>query len=105
MSLIEDQVLQKIIFQLKDEFKPTKIYLFGSHARRQQTESSDYDLVVVVKDSSLGQIDRAVRAQQITWTFSGADIFIYTEDEFNDLTTRYGSVAHTALNEGLQINV
>ncbi len=100
-----DSVLKSIVDKLRDEFHPMNIYLFGSHARGEQNFSSDYDLVVVVKDSPVGQIERSVLAQKITWNLSGADIFVYTEKEFNDLESRYGSVAYIAKHDGISLDV
>ena len=102
---IKDPCLSGIVEKLKTEFQPTKIFLFGSHSKNIATESSDYDLVVVVKDSKLNQVQRSAKAIEITWTLSGADIFVYTENEFNQLVNKYGSVAYTAFNEGQLLDV
>jgi uncharacterized protein len=42
--------LQDVVRILVDAAHPTRIILFGSHAREEQTEDSDLDLVVVLPE-------------------------------------------------------
>ncbi|WP_457613901.1 nucleotidyltransferase domain-containing protein [Methanocaldococcus sp.] len=47
MDFREDEKIREFINKLKEKFKPYKIILFGSRARGEYLEESDYDLIIV----------------------------------------------------------
>lgn len=59
------------------EIKPESVVLFGSFARGNQTESSDIDLLVVLK-SDLDWFDRQLLVDR-------ADAFVYTPKELEKM--------------------
>jgi predicted nucleotidyltransferase len=59
---IDDAVLQEMVTRLVTAFRPLRIYLFGSRARGEATEDSDYDLLVIVASSDQPQYRRAMAA-------------------------------------------
>ncbi|MCB0341211.1 MAG: nucleotidyltransferase domain-containing protein [Pseudobdellovibrionaceae bacterium] len=101
-----DNSLKQIAEALNEEFKPEKIFLFGSRARGDNDQQSDYDLLVVVSDSSLSPLERRIKARQvlrgIEQTF---DVFVYTQREFDEWKDEFGSIPETALNEGKELSV
>ena len=44
--------IKQITEKIKEALDPERIYLFGSYARNEQTETSDYDFYVVVDEKS-----------------------------------------------------
>ncbi|MCL5961764.1 MAG: nucleotidyltransferase domain-containing protein [Chloroflexi bacterium] len=50
ITRVEDQKLAEIVRRLVDALRPDRIYLFGSQARGQATDESDYDILVVVRE-------------------------------------------------------
>ena len=42
--------IRQIAEKIKETLDPERIYLFGSYARNQETETSDYDFYVVVDE-------------------------------------------------------
>jgi predicted nucleotidyltransferase len=50
--MIEDKIMNKLVDIIVDEIHPNKIILFGSRARGDNREDSDYDLLVLKDDSS-----------------------------------------------------
>lgn len=44
--------IREIAKRIKEAINPERIYLFGSYARGEQTEQSDYDFYVVVDDDA-----------------------------------------------------
>lgn len=58
---LEDGVLAEAVRRLVETLDPERIYLFGSRARGDATEDSDYDLLVVVRmgDTPLRDQERA----------------------------------------------
>ena len=70
---MDDLRLVKIIKDIKEKFSCHTIILYGSHARGEASDSSDYDIVAIREK---GEIERDCRI------FEGAylDIFIYPEE-------------------------
>lgn len=44
--------LEKAVARIVATMQPEAIYLFGSHARGEATDDSDYDLLVIVPDDA-----------------------------------------------------
>ena len=44
--------IKQITEKIKEALDPERIYLFGSYARNEETETSDYDFYVVVDEKS-----------------------------------------------------
>ena len=78
-----DSILVEMVRRLVEKFHPISIYLFGSRARGEQTQDSDYDLLVVLPDSLLPRYQRE-RAAFLTLCGVGAskDVLVLTEREF-----------------------
>ena len=104
ISLQNDKNLTEIVQKLKDHFNPLKTYLFGSRANGNARSDSDYDLFLIVKDSTQTKIERMQEANQVLWGRSvSVDVFIYTEAEFNFLSGDFNSIVNTVSSEGLEL--
>src|SRR5690606_39391595 len=60
--------------------------LFRSRANDTASDSSDYDLVLIIDDCNLSPIERSQRAHTILWDAGihlSTDLFIFTPDEFD----------------------
>ena len=80
------------------------MYLFGSHARGDAGPDSDYDLLVVVPESSDPPFRRAQRAHQILWGVpAAADIFVMTRTEFDSQRDWVVSVPRIVVEEGTEL--
>jgi predicted nucleotidyltransferase len=64
MSQTFADTLQEMTKRLVAEFQPEQIYLFGSRAWGKPDENSDVDLLVIVSQSEVKPIERAVRARR-----------------------------------------
>lgn len=63
--------------------EPRKIILFGSAARGDSTDTSDIDLLVIIRDGiEARQIDRRIRRSLISPEVS-YDLIVMTESEFS----------------------
>jgi predicted nucleotidyltransferase len=99
-----DQVLRTIVDRLVGEFRPQKIYLFGSRAIGTARLDSDYDLFLVMKHSDLRPIARMQKAREILWDLEASvDVFIYTQEEFDEWKDELNSIPHTATTEGIEL--
>ncbi len=73
--------LEKIVASLKEKYHPEKIILFGSMASGNITETSDIDLLVI-KETPKGFFDRLREVALLCDHDVGADIIVYTPEEY-----------------------
>ncbi len=93
--------LEEIVARLIRHLQPECVYLFGSMARGESTEDSDYDIMVVVKDSDLPQYRRHQQARRIVRDIPRAkDILVWTRDEFNRRVPLPASLPAQIVKEG-----
>ncbi len=103
---IHDSKFDLLMKKMADHFKPTKIYLFGSRAKGTARPESDYDLFIIVKDSNKSPIQRMQEANRILWGSGiSADIFVYTEAEFNAWKDELNSIACIVASEGVELPI
>ena len=107
MARAKDPKLKKIVQALKTEFKPSRMFLFGSRADGTHRPDSDYDFVLVVPGDRKSRVANLVRGQKLLRSKFGvsADIFVYSQREFNDWKDEFSSIPETALNTGKEIDL
>ena len=107
LALDEDAILTEIVRRLVDEFHPTRVFLFGSRARGDFIEGSDYDLLVVVSASDIPGYRLAQKAHRYTLQGIPApvDLMIITEKVFQAKKTVIGTLPETAIHEGKELYV
>ena len=99
-------VLGEIVRRLVEVYRPEKIYLFGSIARGQATADSDYDLMIIVPDTSTSTLKqnrvgyRAPREIGVP-----RDIFVSTSSDFNKQLHLVASFPSTVVREGILLYV
>ena len=94
-------VLEEIRRRLVEALHPDKIVLFGSRARNDATEESDYD-VMVVGESDLDATDRMTVAHlALCGLGAPCDVFWYTPEEFEAHRTWLSDIAGIASREGV----
>lgn len=99
------KVINEIKETLKEAYSPLRLFLFGSRANGTATKDSDYDFVMVLpgkKKTSLTQMGKAI---SLIWNKHNvsADVFIYSEKEFDEWKDEFSSIPETALNTGIEI--
>lgn len=93
--------LAEVVRRLVEVFQPDRIYLFGSHARGEATEDSDYDLLVVVSEESATTSQHVGQAYDALWGVDvAADIIVQSSEQFDSRTHRRASLPGTVLREG-----
>ena len=81
-------------------YKPERLYLFGSWARREEDELSDMD-VVVIKDTSSPFFDRLREISGfLPAEIGGLDILVYTPKEFARMRREGNAFVEMILEEG-----
>lgn len=87
-----DQIVQTII----EEYKPSKIILYGSYAYGQPTKDSDLDLLIIKDDESSGvERNRKVRNILKDFTFP-VDVIVKSKQEYETFKDIVGTVIYPA---------
>ena len=93
--------LVEAIRRLVDHFQPERIYLFGSRARGDAREDSDYDLLVVVRESSEPHHKRSARALALIEGLDlSGEILVFTSSQFQNQPEAVASLSSTVNREG-----
>ncbi len=93
--------LAEAVRRLVDLFQPERVYLFGSQARSDANEDSDYDLMVVVPFSAEPRYRRAQRAgAALSAVDLPLDVLVLTHEEFEWQASVIASLPSTILREG-----
>ncbi|MFA5344151.1 MAG: nucleotidyltransferase domain-containing protein [Kiritimatiellia bacterium] len=94
-------VIEESVRRLRKSMTAERIYLFGSRARGEANNDSDYDFVVVIHDSPLPRYKRAQQAYRALWGLRVAkDVVVYTHKEFDDGLAVISSLPATVAREG-----
>ena len=106
-SAIQDHKIEIILEALKKEFNPLRVFMFGSQVTDKATSDSDYDFVVVVKETAFSRIENMRKARAIIRQVAqvSADVFVYGETEFNEYKNELSSIPETALNLGQELGL
>ncbi len=99
--------LNQIIKVLKAEFKPSRMFLFGSQANGNAKPDSDYDFVLVVPGNRRGRMKNMSRAGDLLRDKCAvaADVFVYSQKEFDEWKDEFSSIPETARNTGVEIDL
>jgi predicted nucleotidyltransferase len=98
---IEDQKLAEIVRRLVEAYRPDRIYLFGSRARGQSDQESDYDLLVVIPTSDLPGYKRDQKAFRLLCGVGvPKDVIVLTREEFERKRGVACSLPATVAREG-----
>jgi predicted nucleotidyltransferase len=96
---------KKIRF-LKDAllpYNPERIYLFGSWSRNEEDELSDLDIVVIKRTKKPFFNRLRETARLIPLGLEGADILVYTPEEFIQMKREGNAFAEMIMEEGIII--
>ena len=97
-------MLDEIVRRLVDTLAPERVYLFGSRARGDAREDSDYDLLVTVRERTDEGRELEVRANGAMWGVGApVHIVIMTSDYFDWMLEAAASLPATVQREGRQV--
>lgn len=78
-----DEDLNQLLRDIRKRFHDAKIFLFGSRAKGNATQDSDYDLIVISKKfEKTPFVNRAGEIWLHTDAALAADMLCYTPEEF-----------------------
>ena len=92
--------LDHIIHKIIDNYQPEKIILFGSIAKGDSTETSDYDLLVIKPTATPRLRRRAEVFKDITYNIP-IDLIVLTPEEIQTLLNNKSLFIHEILEEGV----
>jgi len=96
-----DPVLAEVVRRLQELYHPEQIYLFGSAARGESGPDSDYDLMVIVADSTPIALRDSGRAYKAIWRLGVAtDVLVWTRSDFDERLQLKASLPSTIAREG-----
>lgn len=85
-----ERELRRIVEVLQNKYAPLKIILFGSLVCGQTNNWSDIDLVII-KETNKRFLERLKEIALLTQPRVGVDFFVYTPQEFEEMTSNHGS--------------
>lgn len=91
-----------IIHSIINNYAPQKIVLFGSYARGEAHEGSDFDLMLI-KETSKRFIDRIADVIQMNNTLIPIEPLIYSPLEFETMKKEKREFIMTIEEEGIEI--
>ncbi len=94
------QTLEEIVTRIVEHFHPQRLILFGSHARGEAQEDSDFDLLIIAP-SSEARWRRTVPVYRVLAGLGVAkDILWWTPEEIAEWRDVKSHLIHRALQEG-----
>jgi predicted nucleotidyltransferase len=102
--MVDDQIISSMTERIIREVAPSKIILFGSHARGQATAGSDVDLLVIEEAPfgpersrfrETGRINRALADFGVA-----KDVLVYSAEEVAQWRNTKNHIIAHALREG-----
>lgn len=102
---MENSVKELILDAVK-EYNYSSIILFGSRARNEYTENSDYDLLLIFEDMLSIQELRKMQVEirkKLALQGIDADVIAKSRKIIEEYRTKKGNVIYNALKEGIQL--
>jgi predicted nucleotidyltransferase len=98
----DKSILEKIINAVLQVIVPDKIILFGSQARGEAREYSDYD-ILVIKTGIKDEIGVAQDIYEKLDIAASIDLVVVTPENIDKYKKSKGSIIEPALNDGVLI--
>lgn len=103
-----DPKIEQITTWLKENFKPTRLFLYGSRANGTARVDSDYDFLMVLSEFDSKkrlelQFDISSKLQKMLGV--EVQVWTYSQEEFNYRKDDFSSIPETALNTGREIEL
>lgn len=98
---LRERLLSEVVRRLAEALNPECIYLFGSQARGDATEDSDYDILIIVPGSGRTPHAKAVAAYRaVSGIPIPMDLLVWTRELFDRQAPVVASLPATVLREG-----
>jgi len=104
VTAIADPALDRLLRRVVEVMDPLEVWLFGSRAEGRARPDSDYDLLVVLPDSTPEEAFDPVRAWHIGRSVRvSSDIIPCTRSEFDEERDEIDSLPRVATSRGRKL--
>jgi uncharacterized protein len=101
---IDRATIQRMVDRVVERFGPTRVVLFGSHARGDASADSDVDLLIVMPLAG-SRLATAVEIRKALRGFGVAkDLVLLTPEEYERKKRIPGTIAWPAEHEGIVLH-
>jgi uncharacterized protein len=101
---IDRDTIQRMVDRVVERFRPTRVVLFGSHARGGASADSDVDLLIVMPLAG-SRLATAVEIRKALRGFGVAkDLVLLTPEEYERKKRIPGTIAWPAEHEGIVLH-
>ena len=98
--MISEQTIREAVERIVTAARPSRVIVFGSHARGDQDEGSDLDLLVI-EPALVDRFQEMIRLRDAVGPIGrGVDVLVYSEEEAQRRGQVPGTVVYWALKEG-----
>jgi uncharacterized protein len=107
MTSSQDSKLDQITGELIREYRPSRLFLYGSRANGNARPDSDYDFVMVLPEfkgnrfDMMSTISKALKQS----TSETVQVWVYSQEDFDALKDDFSSIPETAMNTGREIGI
>jgi predicted nucleotidyltransferase len=98
-----DNDLNLLLDQIVQLASPLRVLLFGSRAKGEGSVTSDYDLLVIVKDGEGRRRTAQMLYREIKGVKIPFDLIVATESDIADYADNPFMVFNSALKEGIEL--
>lgn len=107
MATTQDSKIEQIVEALKREFRPSRLFLYGSRANGNARPDSDYDFVMILSefDGDRYSVMREIFSKFWETLNVAVQVWVYSEEEFKFRKDDFGSIPETAMNTGKEIDL
>lgn len=97
---VSPELIAAVVGILVDASRPSKVILFGSHARGDAGPKSDIDILVVEKSVQSRRAEMVRLLRLVSHLRVPIDIVVTTDQVFADWSDTPGTILHEAAREG-----
>lgn len=107
MAVNKDPKINEITESLKRQFRPSRLFLYGSRANGNARTDSDYDFVMVLSkfDGDRFEVMRQIASKLRDTLSVEVQVWVYSQEEFDFRKNDFSSVPETAMNTGREIEL
>ena len=107
MLVVDETLAFKLIKESISELLPeSSILLFGSRARHDHSDDSDYDLMIITKDfhdNKQVRLFKSMIRKKLAHNHIPVDLFIQSKEEVESKKKITGHIVRQALKEGIPL--
>ncbi len=97
--MIKQKEIQNVVKRIAENYKPEKIYLFGSFAWGKPNKHSDVDFFIV-KNTKIKKFNRQLQVRDIVNGDLPVDILVYNKQEIKERVSLGDFFVKKILNQG-----